>query len=306
VHAVWRDYPALHSHFVHASQDTLRSSSERAKFAGLAKKLGTVSFLKDLAIMKDILRELSFLSLKLQSRTLNIVASHAELDATLAVLKALKNAGGGKSTKKVLNLVTTGTTKSFKGVFVTEGKPGINGSQFMTAIIDELCRRTNARSALITDLQVLYKTNWPDVGSDELILFGEEAVTRLAKRLSLQVRPIVEAFRKYKTQNGNTEPELLKLLAAAETFPGSTAECERGFSAMNETVWDKRSQMNVDNVSNSLFIKLNGVSVDKFDPYPYVRSWIAEGNRLSTSWLTGPAPSEKSHSNQTLLEKYCM
>src|SRR5882757_7124673 len=183
----------------------------------------------------------------------------------------------------LLQVLQIGSTKNFKGVLLTDGKPGINAAQFMTAIIDELSRRTNKRSALLEDLQKLYKTNWPPVDSDDLILYGEESVTRLAKRLGLMVRPIVEAFRKYKTQRGKAQPELLKLLAAAETFPGSTAECERGFSMMNETVWDKRNQMNVETLSNTMFIKLNGVSVDKFNPYPYVRSWIAAGNRQSTS-----------------------
>lgn len=57
----------------------------------------------------------------------------------------------------------------------------------------------------------------------------------------------------------------MKLLAAAETYPGSTAECERGFSQMNETVWDKRNPMNVSTVSSTMFVKLNGVSLTNFD-----------------------------------------
>jgi len=54
--AVWRNYSALYKHFATASLDTTRSTMERAKFQGLANKLGTVSFLQDLAliIMKDV------------------------------------------------------------------------------------------------------------------------------------------------------------------------------------------------------------------------------------------------------------
>jgi len=147
---------ALHGHFERASVDLTRSSSERAKFAGLAKKLATVSFLNDLAIMRDVPRELSCLSLKLQSRTCNLVTSYAEVDATMAILKALKIAGGGKSTNKVLAI---GTTNTFKGVLLTDGKPSINAGHFMTAILDELDRRTYTRSTLLEDLQKLYKTN---------------------------------------------------------------------------------------------------------------------------------------------------
>jgi hypothetical protein len=163
-------------------------------------------------------------------------------------------------------------TNTFKGVQLAEGKPGINAEQFMAAVIDEPSRRVNARSTL----------------------------------LALAARPVVEAFRKYKTHKGKPQSELLKLLAAAETFPGSTAECERGFSAMNETVWDKRSPMNVNTVSSAMFIRLNGVSVTNFEPYPYVQSWIAAGNRQSTSWVPGPTAAKKPDIHQTLVEKCCM
>jgi hypothetical protein len=78
-------------------------------------------------------------------------------------------------------------TNTFKGVQLAE--LGINAEQFMAAIINELSRRVNARSTLLADLQKLYKNNWPPVENDELILFAEESVTRLAKRLGLAARP---------------------------------------------------------------------------------------------------------------------
>jgi uncharacterized Ntn-hydrolase superfamily protein len=131
--------------------------------------------------MKGMLRQFSSLSLKLQSRTYNIVTSFSEVDFTIAFLKAMKTAGGGKSKKKALAISATNT---FKGVQLAEGIPDINAEQFMEAVIDELSRRVNARSTLLADLQKLYKINWPPVESDELILFGEESVTRLAQGLS--------------------------------------------------------------------------------------------------------------------------
>jgi hypothetical protein len=187
-----------------------------------------------------------------------------------------------------------------------ENHAGINAQQFVAAVIDELSRRVNARSTLLADLRKLYKNNWPPVESDELILFGEESVTRLTKRLGLAARPVVEAFRKYKTHKRKPQSELLKLLAVAETFPGSTAECKRGFFTMNETVWDKRSPMNVSTVSSVMFIRLIGVSVTNFEPYPYVQSWIAAGNRQSTLWVPGATAAKKSDIHQTLVEKCCM
>ena len=103
----------------------------------------------------------------------------------------MKTAGGGKSTQKVSDITST---KLFRGVPLTDGKPGINIGQFMTAVIDELSRRINVKSALVSDLQSLYMNSWPS-DCDELILFGEESVIRLTKRLGLPTRTVIESFR---------------------------------------------------------------------------------------------------------------
>jgi len=108
----------------------------------------------------------------------------------------------------------------------------------------------------------------------------------------------VVAFRKYKV--AGVKPDM-ELFAAAETFPGSTAECERGFSTMNETACDKRNRLHVESRSDSMFVKLNGVPSEKFDPYPFVRSWLDAGNRLSTSWIPGAAAKMEVDTNQELL-----
>ena len=91
-------------------------------------------------------------------------------------------------------------------------------------------------------------------------------MSRLAKQFGLLTRAAVEAFRNYKLEGGKPELELKRLFAAAETLPGSSAECERGFSMMNETVWDKRHRLQVESISNTRFLKLNGVPLEKFDP----------------------------------------
>jgi len=43
---------------------------------------------------------------------------------------------------------------------------------------------------------------------------------------------------------------------------------------MNETVWDKRNRLQVESISSTMFLKLNVVPLEKFDPYPFVRSWL--------------------------------
>jgi len=65
------------------------------------------------------------------------------------------------------------------------------------------------------------------------LLYGEQSVVTLAKRLKLQCRPTVEQFRKLK-DGKQPESHTKKLMTAAATYPGTSAECERGFSTMND------------------------------------------------------------------------
>jgi len=188
---VWRNY-ALYKHFATASLDTTRSTTERAKFQGLANKLGTVSFLQDLALMKDVLAELSGLSLQPQARDCNILKSFTAVDTTAAVLKAFNSAGGGKTLKKLSRTCTVPATLSLKGVPLNQGKPGVNPGQFLTAVIDNLSRRTADRPAVIQDIHMLREDNWPPRANDAFVIFGEESVSRLARQFGLSTRAAVE------------------------------------------------------------------------------------------------------------------
>ena len=63
VSAVWRSYRGLCEHFERVSLDKKRDGKERQKFKGLHQRLSSKEFLCDLAIMYDVLLELSQLSL---------------------------------------------------------------------------------------------------------------------------------------------------------------------------------------------------------------------------------------------------
>jgi hypothetical protein len=71
VRAVWKNYTALYKHFHEASVDQNRTSSERAKYAGLKRKISDANFVLNMGLMSDALTELEHLSLKLQDRKLH-------------------------------------------------------------------------------------------------------------------------------------------------------------------------------------------------------------------------------------------
>jgi len=206
VKAVWKDYLALARQFKTATDDTSsRSDTERQKFRGLHKLLTSTGFLADLATMKDVLRELKSLSLKLQRRETSLVDASCYIQQTIDVLTAMK-ISGGKSTQKVEEGIATGM---FKDVELSESRPKINRLQFYQSIIDSLKKRL-PEPDLVRMLKPLDKRFWPEQRS-ALILYGENEVPALAKVLGEPAREAIEEFRDYKLENKSPGKALQKL-----------------------------------------------------------------------------------------------
>ncbi|MCP6484570.1 hypothetical protein NL492_27585, partial [Klebsiella pneumoniae] len=60
-----------------------------------------------------------------------------------------------------------------------------------------------------------------------------------------------------------------------KTLPCSTAECERGFSLMNIICTDLHSKLTIPNISNLMFININGPPLSLWNPEDYVKHWIS-------------------------------
>lgn len=75
----------------------------------------------------------------------------------------------------------------------------------------------------------------------------------------------------------NTKPqEINPLLQIVDSLPLSTSECERVFSAMND-IQKERNALLVTRTGGLVFIKSVGPPVLKFNPLPYVQSWLRSG-----------------------------
>ena len=64
-------------------------------------------------------------------------------------------------------------------------------------------------------------------------------------------------------------PNLFALMDLVLTLPASTAECERGFSAMKVLKSNQRSSLNGDTLSDLLMVKLHSAEISSFDPHPH-------------------------------------
>lgn len=90
------------------------------------------------------------------------------------------------------------------------------------------------------------------------------------------------AYRKCRDSDGKETPdELMELLVAVNSIPIASAECERGFSQMNLICTPNRASLLTSTISSLLFLNLVGPPLDKFNPVPYVRSWVAKGHRTA-------------------------
>ena len=70
-------------------------------------------------------------------------------------------------------------------------------------------------------------------------------------------------------------------MVAVDTLSPSNADCERGFSAMNNIITDSRNAITTNNAEKQLFVSTVGPPCEKWNPEPYVRTWLGKGRRAA-------------------------
>jgi len=84
---------------------------------------------------------------------------------------------------------------------------------------------------------------------------------------------------------------------AVDTLSPSNADYERGFSAMNNIIYDRRTLITTNNAANLLFISTVGPPSQARDPDPYVKTWLGKEGRAahSTSGMARQKPKEDNY-----------
>lgn len=135
----------------------------------------------------------------------------------------------------------------------------------------------NKFEELLKDIEVLEPKSWPD-NCD--IQFGDKNVRRLTAEFQVDEISTIQGFREYKdTRVISSISSLKPLLVSIKTIAISSSECERSFSAMNNTVTSKRNSLTTQHISSLLFIQCVGPPVIDFNATNYVKSWILNGRR---------------------------
>ena len=277
--AVWNNYEALYGHF---KAKSVVNGKQSAMYEGLNKRIQSSEFLIDLALMYDVLFELSELSESLQNRSMNIVKADRCIRRSMVSIQSLKHKTGTKmmiasdSIKDgIFGIVPlTSNNRHFK----------IDANAFIDKLLDAMKDRlfaTNAAGSvrthdvyqkLLDEICVLFPDYWPqDIDFD----YGVKEVRSLCNRFGLVKSSTLSAFQEYVDIQGRRVPDdLYSLLRCCCCIPVSSAECERGFSQMNLISTFARNRLLIDRISNLMFVKLHGPPIDVWNPDKYAKSWL--------------------------------
>lgn len=115
-------------------------------------------------------------------------------------------------------------------------------------------------------------SKWP---KEINIRLGENEIKRLCLRFALNKDNAINGFRQLiDDQTTSLEKCMPELTNCLKTFPCSTAECERGFSLMNNICTKLPASLTMKNIANLMFININGPPVKDQKPEEYVKSWL--------------------------------
>jgi len=302
VKAVWSSYAAIHGHFVEASNDQELDGRERAKFSGLAKKLSSAVFLRNLALLYDALQELGDLSESLQAASITIHKAHRLINRQAEVFTSRKETGG--PFYKIATVASE--TLLFQNINLTHGstkEAEIRCEQFYQCLVDAMQRRMlpDSEKVLVDAVSTLLPTKWSNNLSPE---YGEEQLLYICEKFLLFYNgDVKQGYRDYKDSEGEVStPAMRVILNAIATLPISTAACERGFSKMNIVCTPLRSCLSVKHMSSLLFISMVGPPLTLWQPINYVKSWMLKGRRNADS-ATCPSrqtPTNDNHVNKSL------
>lgn len=276
VSAVWKTFAALSKHFYDSSIDMTKDSKTRNKYLGLHKRLCSPEFLLDLSLMCDVLLELSNLSLKLQSKKTTLTEADSSIKRSIRIIDSLTNNSGDHMKDAEIAAVSM----IFKNIQLTSYSKivPIHKNQFIASICNNLRNRlleTNDLS-VIKDISILDKSTWPVSVN---IRYGEEEIKRLCKRFMLNKNDALNGFRIYIDEDKYPKDIIPELNNCVNTFPCSTAECERGFSLLNLICTDLRCKLTINNIANLMFLNINGPPLQLWNPKPYVKSWLLNQHR---------------------------
>ncbi|RXM28054.1 hypothetical protein EOD39_10086 [Acipenser ruthenus] len=125
----------------------------------------------------------------------------------------------------------------------------------------------NKEVSLFNKIKILIPSVWQRPLPD---FYGEDRV----RELNICFSGVKQEYRDFKEQPElHVQQILLKLTNAVDTLAVSNAECERGFSEINDIVTPLRKRLTIEHVSSQIFISLVGPPLNSWASTKYVKKW---------------------------------
>ena len=294
--AVWRAYPALHKVF-----------KGEKKFSGLATRLENKNFIKDLALMIDILTEIANLSVALEARGVGLERAERLIKRTLKAFRTLKSTQGCYE-QKVERAVSSEDYRDIKFVenlkFVCLPRDKLIDA-LMTNLEKRLLSYDNLTSTSVSQnnqdpvqlfdtINLIQPHTWK-IEEIEVPWFAAEQKLEIFEQI-FQHEILVNDYRDFvenvieNFQNPVVPASVLKAQNIVNTMAVSSAEAERGFSLMNTIMSTRRSRLIISNVSNIMTIAMIGKQFKDWDPTPFVQSWLRKHNSADDTRVKHKVP----------------
>uniref|UniRef100_A0A8C3FJM6 Uncharacterized protein n=1 Tax=Chrysemys picta bellii TaxID=8478 RepID=A0A8C3FJM6_CHRPI len=219
-------------------------------------RLCSANFIRNLSLMLDVLTELKNLSEMLQERDMTIPKADNLMKMCIKRIKNLKTDPGVPSEQD--KTITTASNKADQSTHE---------------------ERASDYKNLINNLSVLNPEKW-----QENPHIGEKEIRALADQLRINQQETHLGFVEFKASGGKNIPgKLKKLIPAVDTLAANNADCERGFSVMNNIITVKWTALITRHVADLLFISYVGPPYTQWNHMPYVKLWLGKGRRAAHS-----------------------
>lgn len=271
---------------------------------GLVHVIRKYYFVASLYLLSDILPHLSRLSRLFQESDIDFSKVQVHVANTLEVLEALKVHDGPYMQK--LDSALEEELSACR-VIVKDVDPHNFAKNVKIAYIEELIENVRSRFpdvAIISALSIFNSESIPPTSSEEFSKYGEEQLDVLKRHFKedvidhgsldqewvyfkqllldncrgLTTREVIEMIIKDSSLR-TILPQFCKVANIAKTVPVSTADCERGFSAVKRIKTVLRNRLKTETLDCLLRISVEGPQLKDFDFDSAATFWASRRNR---------------------------